>query len=167
MNELKKIFFEEYGGFADKRIKNLNKASKFIVDDRESRDFASDGKLYSYFCSIETNVDSNYAISVALGGNIPSDELIDEWVASTGFQYVTDCFERNRRLILPIEKENYVLLSQLADKIDGIISRRGKWRVPSNYIYVCPRTASSLKRLSGILNRAWGKNLLETSNELF
>ena len=33
-NDLKQIFFDEYEGFADKRFKNIDSSSLFIIDDR-------------------------------------------------------------------------------------------------------------------------------------
>ena len=39
---LKRKLFDEYGGFRDKRIKNLDQGERFIIDDRSpTQDFGS------------------------------------------------------------------------------------------------------------------------------
>ena len=58
MKSLKQVLFEKYGGFADKRIKSLNKSNIFIADDRTPGDVGADHKLLSYFCTIFINTQS-------------------------------------------------------------------------------------------------------------
>jgi hypothetical protein len=50
--ELKAVLFEAYRGFADKRVKNLDKASTFLVDDRDPGVIGADKKPLSWFCQI-------------------------------------------------------------------------------------------------------------------
>ncbi len=61
---LKRKLFDEYGGFADKRIKNLDKGERFIIDDRSpTQDFGSQ-RLYSYFCAIFADVISEVKLEL-------------------------------------------------------------------------------------------------------
>ena len=64
LNVLKRKLFDEYGGFRDKRIKNLDQGERFIIDDRSpTQDFGSQG-LYSYFCEIFADVISEGKVRV-------------------------------------------------------------------------------------------------------
>lgn len=45
-NALKQVLFDAYGGFADKRFKNLDKGRLFIIDDRGPGDEDAAGKLF-------------------------------------------------------------------------------------------------------------------------
>lgn len=71
MRALKRILLDAYDGFADKRIKNLDKSSTFIVDDCNDSDIGANRKLLSYFCMIFADVKSNEKITVRLSGNVP------------------------------------------------------------------------------------------------
>ena len=52
MSELKAVLFEAYDGFADKRVKNLDKSSTFLVDDRDPGVIGAHKKPLSWFCQI-------------------------------------------------------------------------------------------------------------------
>ena len=66
MNTLKKVLFEEYDGFADKRIKKLETGSTFIVDDRTDGDQGADKKLFGWFCSMFVDVESSTSVTIRL-----------------------------------------------------------------------------------------------------
>jgi hypothetical protein len=55
-HELKQVLFNAYGGFADKRIKNLERGKLFIVDDRTRSDEDAAGKLFLWFCQVLAEV---------------------------------------------------------------------------------------------------------------
>ena len=56
MRPLKQALLDQYGHFADKRIKNNDRGSLFIVDDRGPGDHGADGKLFLWFCVIFAEV---------------------------------------------------------------------------------------------------------------
>jgi len=71
MSRLKKALFDFYGGFADKRIKKLDKGTTFIVDGRSTSDLGGDRKPFATFCMVFADVVSEREVRVNLSGNIP------------------------------------------------------------------------------------------------
>jgi hypothetical protein len=150
MSHLKKAFFSEYGGFADKRIKNLDKGSTFIIDDRSSRDIGADRRLYSYFCAMFADVSSDTQVHIRLVGNVPLDSAVRRWME----KYEVIIEEGiNKVLSFSVSKGEEDKLRKLADAIASIVAPGVRYSV-SNYKYVCPRTAKSLRRLADTLAQA-------------
>ena len=90
MNEemrLKKYLFDTYGGFADKRIKNLAKSNVFIVDDRSESDLGPSGSPYSSLCMIFARIVGPDSLDVDLRGNVPINDAIRRWVETDGSTY--------------------------------------------------------------------------------
>jgi hypothetical protein len=158
MRELKRILFKAYGGFADKRIKNLDKSSTFIADDRDDRDFGANRKLNSSFCKIFVNVNSNGKVEVTLDGNVPVGENVERWLKKHHYKIESPSYH-GRRLSIDIERGEQNILGELAFAIQSIIAAGAPRYEVRSYKYVCPRTAGSLKRLEKILDRAWAKPL--------
>lgn len=150
-SSLKKKLFDEYGGFADKRIKNLDKGQCFIVDDRSPRDFGADQRLYSYFCSVSADVLADDRVQVILSGNVPISQSVDDWAVKYQVRKTDDI---SSSLSFIIERENESILNELAECIDAIVAPGKRYDTP-NYKYVCPRTAKSLRRLANVLSDYW------------
>jgi hypothetical protein len=146
--KLKQMLFAEYNGFADKRIKNLEKGSKFIIDDRSDSDVGADGKLYSYFCMIFLDVSGDNAATVSMWGNVPDSSKVQTWREKNGLE------GDDNSMTIKLSPKNYSMLETLAKLIESIIAPGATYSVRS-YKYVCPRTAGSLRRLHGLLDRAW------------
>ena len=71
-NTLKQRLFEHYGGFADKRIKNLAKGNHFFCDERaraSSRD--ARGALFYWFCTVGMTVESPDLVHMHIGKVLP------------------------------------------------------------------------------------------------
>jgi hypothetical protein len=154
MHELKKYLFGCYGGFSDKRIKDLNKSEIFIVDDRSESDIDARGNLYSYFCMIFASVKSDQLVEVDLLGNVPMNKRVKNWIERMDAEY-TEGIQPSLKFTVGPGKEN--ILNDLADRIESIVrSGAPRYSVPS-YKYVCPRTAQSLRRLAEILRKYWRK----------
>jgi hypothetical protein len=151
LSALKKRMFDEYGGFADKRIKNLDKGQTFLVDDRQPSDFGADRGLYSYFCSIFAEVLTDDRVQIFLAGNVPVSKNVDEWAA----KYQAQQSDGISRLSFIVERGNEFIINELAERIAAIVAAGKRYGTP-NYKYVCPRTANSLLRLSGVLSAYWG-----------
>src|SRR5438128_2016102 len=79
MSQLKSILLQEYGSFADKRIKRLEKAKTFTVDDRSEADCGAKG-LYSCFCMIFADVESENRVTITLLGNVPKSTKVQAWL---------------------------------------------------------------------------------------
>ncbi len=149
---LKKVLFDEYGGFADKRIKNLEKGSLFIIDDRSEHDVGANKQLYSYFCMIFAEVQNNESVKVTLRGNIPMSAEVEHWIESSEAFY--EYRFAQAVLVFSIERGEQLLLGELASAFRNIVAPSARYLTP-NYKYVCPRTASSLARLNSVLDKHW------------
>ena len=144
---LKQALLDEYGGFADGRIKNIDRGDRFIIDDRTDRDVGADRALYSYFCSMFLDVIDPHRVEIWLTGNIPMNQEIADWISENADQ------ERARTRII-VTPDNVEGLADLAEAIRRIVRRGATYDVAS-YKYVCPRTARSLDRVRGVLGRHW------------
>lgn len=157
MRALKKILFDAYGGFADKRIKDLDKSSRFIIDDRNNSDIGADKKLLSYFCMIFAEVTSNEALSINFIGNVPVGKDVKKWLKLNSCEIQTPAYQSS--LSIEVERGHQEILSDLARAIERIVAPGAPRYEIKSYKYVCPRTAKSLRRIKRILDQAWAKPL--------
>jgi len=148
---LKKVLYEEYEGFADKRIKRLERGSLFIVDDRSVGDYGADRKLFAWFCLIFADVVSETAIKVTLYGGVPGGAPVKAWIATNKKLLAVTS---NAQLTFFIKAGQENKLVELADAVAEIVSPGRAYRVKA-YKYVCPRVTKSLKKLAKTLNKAW------------
>ena len=144
---LKAHLFDAYGGFADKRIKDLAKSNRFIVDDRKQGDIGADGKLYSSFCSIFARVTANDTLEVTLHGNVPTSSAVEGWAQSCGAKLAIG-IESTLTVTLGLGEVGRV--RELAEHIAAIVAPNAPRYSVAAYKYTCPRTAQSLQRLADI-----------------
>lgn len=158
MSSLKKKLFDEYGGFADKRIKKLEKGSTFIVDDRTEDDIGANRQLYSYFCMVfakigpEAGMTADESVTVTLNGSVPMSAGVQAWISANEASYRTGPL--GGILTFPVAKGEETRLRSLAKSIRAITAAGARYDVKS-YKYVCPRTANTLERLASVLEGAW------------
>ena len=148
MGHLKKTLFDKYGGFADKRVKKLESGTTFIVDDRGHGDCGADKKLFSHFCLIFADLTNEPNVRVLMIGGVPHCSNVDAWFKKHASPYANG-FEFT---LQPGEERK---LLELASAIEGIVKPGSRYSVRA-YKYVCPRTASSLRRLAKVLTNAGG-----------
>lgn len=148
MDSLKRVLFHEYGGFADKRIKDLNKSDTFIADDRKPTDFGADKRLFYNFCSIFVRVQGDEKVQVELRGNVPLNSRVRQRFA----ELKSDLDDKNA--VFSVGPGDITRMRDLAKSIKGIVAK-GKRYSEKSYKFVCPRTATSLLRLADTLDRAW------------
>lgn len=110
MRTLKEALLREYGSFADKRIKNIDKGSRFLVDDRHDGGLASDGTPYGRFCSISAEVTDADTVRVVLS-NLPEGPSVAAWAGAMG---ITGSSARTE---LAVTRETLGLLTGLAEAI--------------------------------------------------
>lgn len=151
-NALKAHLFARYGSFADKRIKNLEKSRRFIADSRDRGDFASDGSLYGWFCSIFVDVVSDDEVNIILSGDIPDSPNVNEILSNLGGTLGGPHYAP--RMQLTVTKRDLRMLRKLAAEVDSIVAPGRRYSTPS-YKYMCPRTASSLRDLAKYLEEFW------------
>ncbi|MFY0524841.1 hypothetical protein ACN28I_17385 [Archangium gephyra] len=146
---LKAHLFSAYGGFADKRIKNLDKGKIFAIDDRQERDVGSDGDLYSYFCTMFVTVSEPDELELMLDRNAPYSSQVVDYVRKHGGQLNGGSGSAN--LKMRIRPQDAAVLRGLAATMRAITAPGMRYTV-SNYKYVVPRTATSLERLADVLD---------------
>lgn len=150
--ELKRRLFVEYGGFADKRIRRLEKSDLFIVDDRDPRhDVGADKQLYPWFCLMFARVVSGRKVELRMWGGMPASPAIDRWIESGNGEWT----ESPPGMVVPIETGSEGRLETLAKLMEDIVMPGAPRYAEKSYKYVCPRTAKSLRRLAGVLAAAW------------
>ncbi len=141
---LKQALLNEYGHFADKRIKDIDRGSRFIADDRINGGIASDGGLYGWFCSVIVDVTEADKVHVTLQGQIPDGTAVRLWMQRYDLG-ITKHFGRNT-LTFDVGEGDASKLSELAQAFRSIVAKGNSYDVPA-YKYSCPRTADALDRL--------------------
>jgi hypothetical protein len=157
MRAFKNILFLEYGGFVDKRIKDIDKSDMFTVDDRDDPDLGYDRKPLSSFCKISVKVRSNKSLTVNLFGNIPAGKDVKRWLARHNCEIRTPA--RQSMLEFNVEKGNNGSLNELAGAIEQFVESSELHHIVKRNKLVCLRTAKSLRRLNAILDEAWTRPL--------
>jgi hypothetical protein len=144
MNELyrKNRFFEIFGGFADKRIKNLTRSDIFICDRKKAPTNAR-GILLRWYCTIHLRVVSDGLIHIILGSAMPINQAVIDWTNKNSIK-------SDSSTIIPITKENIPKLGELATLIESITKKPYDIRA---YKYECPRVAGVLRRVENILQK--------------
>lgn len=149
MATLKRVLFDTYDGFADKRVKKLENATTFIVDDRGVGGvIGADKKPLSWFCHIYADALSDDELLVRLW-NMPSSKKIDKWLEKN---------EAKRKNVqgvgIMINRGKQGLLTELSLMMRAIVAPGARYEV--NYFkYSCPRVAKSLDKLKAALDVAW------------
>ena len=154
MRQIKQALLNEYGSFSDKRIKNIDRGSSFIVDDRGPGDIGADKQLFSYFCRIFAEVVSPTEVKVSLDGNVPTGASLRQWLLSHAADFSAG--DLHQHLTVVVQKGGVGRLSSLASAFRAIVMPGAARYDSPNYKYVCPRTAKALDRLERVLKQVWG-----------
>lgn len=151
LNHLKGYLFKEYGGFADKRIKKLEKSDLFIVDDRDPQhDVGADKRLYPWFCLMFAKVNTGQSVALKMWGGVPTSAAITKWIDAGNGKWT----DAPPGIEVPVERGRESRLRDLAKLMQDIVKPGARYPEKS-YKYVCPRTAKSLRRLADALKAAW------------
>lgn len=151
---LKSALLAEYGHLADRPIKNIDRASRFLVDDRDHGGLASDGQPYGWFCEVIVDVLRDDKISVTLRGQIPQGNAVQAWMTKHNVQ-ISRPFYRDQ-MTFEVGRGDAGKLSELADAFISIVKPPARYKEAS-YKYACPRAAAALKRLLGVLTGEFGR----------
>ena len=156
LRPLKQHFFDAYGGFADKRVKDLDKRNTFIVDERDGgHAIGSDGGLYGSFCALSASVVGANTIELTLYGCVPMSPEIEGWAASCEATIAHQPGVTSLRVTLCLGQERRLL--SLADLLMKIVRPGSRYKVAA-YKYACPRTARALRRLAAVMRDAHRAN---------
>ncbi len=142
---LKEHLFKAYQGFADKRIKSMDRGRLFIVDDRGPGDFDARKHLFLWFCQIFVEVESHDQIKLILRGDVPEGPEVVQWMK----EHSAKIDEAGVTIVIQSEQTADLLV--LASCFRAIVRRR--YSVKS-YKYVVPRTATSIEQLASVLKGA-------------
>ncbi|MDE2464987.1 MAG: hypothetical protein KGO02_14895 [Alphaproteobacteria bacterium] len=156
LRPLKQALLDEYGHFADRRLKNIDKGSRFIIDDRDGGgpSFGADGTPYGWFCEMFADVETAQPLKVTIKGPLPTGDAVIAWMKANGSNFVEDRYSfRDSRIFVVTPTDKDKLLS-LAKALESLIANSGQKRERSDY-FVCPRIAASLRRLHQLLDRQW------------
>lgn len=146
IQQLKRALLDEYGSFADRRIKNIDRGDRFIVDGRTDSDIASDGQVYGWFCSMFLEVRSVDHVTLHLT-NVPTSDAVDGWLAAH-----SESVGRGHRVAIGRGSEE--ILAEFAAHVNAITAPGRRYSVPS-YKYAVPRVVDALGRLARALRRGW------------
>ncbi|MCU1296343.1 MAG: hypothetical protein JWO91_621 [Acidobacteriaceae bacterium] len=154
LSKLKQALFSEYDGFADNRITDFDKGHIFIVDDRGPGDVGAEKNLLlPHFCLIFADLTADGSVKVSLHRNVPLGKAVIEWIARHNAWY--DKAYPYTTLEFTISNNGQLALNELADAFRAIVAPNASPYSVPNYRYMCPRTATSLERLKGVLDEAW------------
>lgn len=148
VNDLKQILFDEFGGFADKRIKNLNRGTYFIIDDRQAKEIDARGNLFPWFCQIGLYVIDKDKVRLALRGGVPMSGRVKKWAIKMS----SSSEDNGLEVLISAGQQNEI--TELASAIREITKHGARYFIPS-YKHVCPRAAKSLDKLAKVLDSAW------------
>lgn len=144
--ELKQRLFDAYGGFADRRVRKIDRSAPFIVDDRADRDLDARKQLFSWFCQMFTTVKAADRVQLHFRGGIPQSDAVDAWFAAHNAE------STGGGIAFDVQPETLAALEDLAQAFEAII--RGRYDTPA-YKYVVPRVAGSIRHLHDLLKAAW------------
>jgi len=142
---LKKRLFDSFGGFADKRIKNLTRSDLFICDDRKKAPTNAQGILLRWYCTINLRVVSGELVHITLGSAMPINQVVIDWAKNNSIK-------SDGSTVIPITKEKIRKLGELATLIESITKKPYDIRA---YKYECPRVAGILRRVEKILHKVF------------
>ncbi len=83
MYETNSALYNAYDGFADRRLKKLDRVAAFQVDDRNPGDISADGSPLLSFCRMYTTPKSEDRVDLRLW-NAPINQKIWNWVEKRG-----------------------------------------------------------------------------------
>ena len=149
LRPLKQALLDEYGSFSDRRIRNIDRGSTFIADDRGPDDYAADKTLFPWFCMMFVEVVDTYTLKVSLRGGVPRSALVTGWARQHCVEKSDDCLTFN------VAREDVAKLVLLAEAFRSIVRSGAPRYAESAYKYVVPRTADALDRLHSVLAHHW------------
>jgi hypothetical protein len=152
---LKEALLAAYGHFSDRRIKNIDRGSVFIVDDRGPGDFGADKQLFSVFCMIFADVKAADNVEVNLHKNVPVGPSVSAWSSRVGARVVSSSLAKS--LSFNVSPTSLRHLEELAAAVRAIVAPGAPRYTERSYKYVCPRVSASLLRLRKVLASAWAE----------
>lgn len=139
---LKRHLFSEYGGFADRRVKDITKDRSFQIDDVGDYDVAGNP------CSISVRVTGEDVFTLSLRDNAPVKGVVEQMLKSRGGTVTRVRHSCHAQVELTASDHRFI--DQIAKEIGALVGRGRRYENP-NWKWICPRTRDSLRRFSSIL----------------
>jgi|GEM_PF-4411444 hypothetical protein len=142
---IKKALLAEYRHFADKRLRDIDRAKRFIVDDRESKQpsFGSGGVPFGWFCQMFADVHAPDSVELTIRGPLPMGPEVEAWMQRNGMQ-------DDQRFEFGPKNADELLVLAAAMRAVGRRAKRS-----NSDCYMGPRIASCLARLHRALTQYW------------
>jgi hypothetical protein len=141
---LKRFLFNQYNGFADKRIKDISKDYAFKVDDQSSID------VHDQFCGIFVRVIADNRFMLSVTNNAPINRSIRVLLKPKKAKIST--IENRSSFEIELSVMDIDFIRDLSKEIADLVFPGKKYK-DRNWKWLCPRTAGSLKLLADILSK--------------
>jgi hypothetical protein len=176
--ELKRVLYETFGGFADKRIRKLERGDTFIIDDRQPHELDGysngngngnghsngngnghanghsngNGNGHSAarnFCRMFARVQGENHLVLSLHERAPLSFEVEQLVRSRGGD--TGEYGGSTHLSVLIRADDGTFVRQLAQALRNVVGPRALEEDLYRYGEIAPRVAGSLERFAGVL----------------
>jgi hypothetical protein len=145
---LRQALFDVYGS-PDRRVKNIEKITRFRVDACQLAKGA-DGNPLSSVCTIWATVESESKLNLHLSGSIPLDGAVKEWIDSVG----NGASIGQNALSLSLKLGNQDRLSGLATAMRARAGSRQTYTYASHG-HSAREIADGLEHLRKVLDTVW------------
>lgn len=145
--KLKQYLFNKYGGFADSRIKKIEKCDRFKIDDQRPSD------NIELFCGIFVTIVSDDRFVLFLSNNAPKTKAIRELVKSKSGTIKTNRGYTQMEVELNVGDISF--LRKLSALTKSIIAP-GKKYSDANWVWRARRISESLDKFVEILSKYQG-----------
>ncbi len=156
LHPIKRAFLAEYGHFADRRIKDLDKSDRFIIDDRDGGgpSFGADRTPYGWFCEMFADIKQPDIVQITIEGPLPTGDSVIVWLTQNSVK-PNDRFGSGRsQYRFVVSPHNLDKLLSLADALNKLIANRNAKRDNSDW-FTIPRIAACLGRVHRVLSVHW------------
>ena len=141
---LRRFLFNSYGGFGDKRVKDINRDYPFKLDDQSPSD------KHEHFCGVFARVHGTDHFTLSLTNHCPLDAEIEAAVTARGGRVTKHDLATALDVDLSVDDVDFV--EELGARIRRLVAP-GRRYVNPNWKWVCPRTADSLQRFAEALRQ--------------
>lgn len=138
---LKQHLFKAYNGFADKRIKNLDKGHSFIIDNRDNE------PMNFAFCMIFAELAGPDRIKLIFQGNLPYNDTVKKMIESKGGT-LNDRDGQVQASVGPLTLDDIAFLDKLRAAIRDVTNK--PYEIKS-WKYSAVRVSDSLRRFISTL----------------
>lgn len=135
---LRRFLYSQYGGFGDKRVKDVTRDYPFKVDDQKDTD------AHELFCGIFVQVQDDDRFALSLTNNAPITASIGKLIKGKAGKVVK--MEDKSHIDVDLSVKDIKFIRMLSQLISDTVAP-GKRYNNRHWKWLCPRTSASLNRL--------------------